>query len=266
MKRIVLVGCGNLGTMIAEGVKERLRNEYEITAVCDSRKSNAENMAGILKVPAVDSLEEIIKLKPDLVVEAASKEVVKQMAPNLLASGIDMVILSVGALADETLVEQVKEAGQRTGARLHVASGAVGGFDLMRAVGFGGLTYAQIHTTKNPRSLNGAPYLDGTTLSEEKECLVFEGSAREAIKGFPQNVNVAVSTALATLGVDDTRVKISSAPGVKTNTHDINLSGEFGNVEIKVSVKPSKENPKSSALAAWSVLALLEKMSQVICL
>ncbi len=136
----------------------------------------------------------------------------------------------------------------------------------MRAVKFGGLDYAEIHTSKNPRSLNGAPYLNGEELPETEEKLVFEGCSREAIEGFPKNVNVSVSTALATLGADDTMVKISSIPGAPANVHDIHLSGEFGNVEIKVSVKPSKENPKSSMLAAWSVLALLQKLSLTICL
>ena len=163
-------------------------------------------------------------------------------------------------------MERINQAGSESEAKLYVASGAIGGFDLMRAVRFGGLGDAEIHTTKNPHSLNGAPYLDGKELPEHQEQLVFKGSSREAIAGFPKNVNVAVSMALATLGVDETRVKISSCPGLETNIHDIRLNGDFGTIEIKVAVKPSETNAKSSTLAAWSVLALLEKMSQTIML
>lgn len=265
-KSVVIIGCGVLGSIIADGIKDKLGKFYEIAAVFDGQQSRAEKLAERLGVGVALSPEEIIAYKPAYVVEAASKEVVESMACDILKAGIDMIILSVGALADSGLMENIKQAGSESGAKLHVASGAIGGFDLMRAVRFGGLDEAEIQTTKNPHSLNGAPYLGGTDLPEHQEQLVFEGSSREAIEGFPKNVNVAVSMAVATLGVDETKVKINSCPGHKTNIHDIRLKGDFGEIEIKVAVKPSEGNAKSSTLAAWSVLALLEKMSQTIML
>lgn len=264
LKKVILIGCGSLGTIIAEGIKENLNEQYEMAAVCDINQNDADKLASQLQLPVVKSLDEITAMKPDYVVEAASKEVVAQMAPDLLSAGIDMIILSVGALVDEELVEKINRVGKTTGARLHVASGAVGGFDLMRAVKFGGLSSARIHTSKNPHSLNGAPGLNNEVLPEDKPCVVFEGTSRDAIGCFPKNVNVSVSTALATLGVDATQVKICSVPGTESNKHEIVLEGEFGSIEIKVDVKPSRENPKSSSLAAWSVLALLQKMALTI--
>lgn len=264
MKQIILIGCGSLGTIIAEGIKGNLNEQYEIKAVCDARQDCAKKLAAHLQVPVVMSLNEITAMKPDYVVEAASKEVVEQMAPDILGAGINMIILSVGALADEELVKMINQAGKGTEAKLHVASGAVGGFDLMGAARFGGLAFSQIHTSKNPSSLNGAPGLGNEVLPEDEARIAFEGTSRDAIKCFPKNVNVSVSTALATLGIDGTQVKISSIPSAEFNTHEIYLDGEFGTIEIKVNVKPSKENPKSSALAAWSVLALLQKLSQTI--
>ena len=265
-KSIIIIGCGVLGSIIADGINDKLVKHYEISAVYDRQQFQAEKLAERLGVKRALSLEEIIAYKPAYVIEAASKELVESMACDILKAGIDMIILSVGALADGRLMERINQAGSESEAKLYVASGAIGGFDLMRAVRFGGLGDAEIHTTKNPHSLNGAPYLDGKELPEHQEQLVFKGSSREAIAGFPKNVNVAVSMALATLGVDETRVKISSCPGLETNIHDIRLNGDFGTIEIKVAVKPSEKNAKSSTLAAWSVLALLEKMSQTIML
>lgn len=204
MKQIILIGCGSLGTIIAEGIKDKLSGQYEISAVCDTSRDCAGKLAACFQIPVVMSQNEIIAMKPDYVVEAASKEVVEQMAPDILRAGIDMIILSVGALVDEELVEKINQAGKSTGAKLHVASGAVGGFDLMRAVKFGGLAFSQIHTSKNPRSLNGAPGLGNEMLPENETHIAFEGTSRDAIRCFPQNVNVSVSTALATLGVDNT--------------------------------------------------------------
>lgn len=264
MKKIILVGCGNLGNMIAKGVKESLAAEYEIAAVSDAFAPSAQKLAESLGVPVVNTPEEMIAIGPDYVVEAATGQAAAQLAPVLIEAGLHVILLSVGALADEKLRQEIEEKGKRSGGRLYVASGAVGGFDLMRAVRFGGLEKAQIHTSKAPRSLNGAPYLCGEDLPETQEKLVFEGNAEEAIAGFPKNVNVAVATALGTLGTKDTDVKISSVPGLLANEHEISLGGAFGSVQIKVSVNPSPDNPKSSALAAWSVLALLEKLASVI--
>lgn len=266
MKRVVIIGCGTLGTVIAEGINSRLNEDYCITAVCDGNEVQARQLAGKLGVTTVASAEEIIRLRPDYLIEAASQKVIASMAPSVLEAGIDMIILSVGALTDEKLVERIDRAGSQSGARLYVASGAIGGFDLMRAVTFGGLEYAEIHTSKNPRSLNGAPYLNGMELPTDRAVQVFSGSSREAIEGFPKNVNVSVSTALSTLGVDHTMVRISSIPDASTNLHEINLKGDFGDIEIKVEVKPSRDNPRSSTMAAWSVLALLQKLSGTIML
>ena len=264
MKQVIIIGCGTLGKTIIRGIIEKLGDFYKITAVCDALEEQAREMASFAHADIVTSADEIIARKPDYVIEAASKKVVEDFAPSILQAGIDMIILSVGALADAALLKTIRQAGQTGNAKLYIASGAVGGFDLMRAVRFGGLAYAEIHTSKNPRSLNGAPYLNGAQLPPDEEICVFDGNAREAIQGFPQNVNVSVSTALATLGVDNTHVKISSIPGATCNTHEIHLGGEFGDIDIRVRVHPDKANPKSSTLAAWSILALLERLTQTI--
>ena len=114
--------------------------------------------------------------------------------------------------------------------------------------------------SKSPQSLNGAPILEGRKLSEEKEEEIFRGSAKDAIKHFPENINVAVAAALATTGAEHTKVSISSIPGLKSNRHKIKLLGKLIDVDIVIETTPSKDNPKSSALAAYSVISLLENL------
>src|SRR5699024_7964930 len=117
-----------------------------------------------------------------------------------------------------------------------------------------------ITTEKSPGSLEGAPFLKNKELSKEKTEEIFSGYAKEAIEHFPKNVNVAVATALATTGVENTKVLIKSIPGSQSNKHTIKLKAETVNVTIAIETMPSKDNPKSSALAAYSVIALLKNL------
>ena len=117
-----------------------------------------------------------------------------------------------------------------------------------------------ITTDKSPESLNGAPFLKGRKLSEEKAEEIFSGSAMEAIEHFPENVNVAVATAIATTGVENIKVSIHSIPGLKSNKHEINLTGKTIKVNVTIETTPSDDNPKSSTLAAYSVISLLKNI------
>ena len=120
---------------------------------------------------------------------------------------------------------------------------------------------AEILNLKAPRSLNGASYLDGRELSETTEENVFEGNALEAIAGFPKNVNVAVSSGLASVGVENMCVKIRSIPGLEDNIHAITCQNDSVKAEITITSKPDLVNPKSSIVTAWSVVAMLRNLA-----
>ena len=113
---------------------------------------------------------------------------------------------------------------------------------------------------QKPSSLNGAPFLEGRELSQDISEEVFTGTAKEAIEVFPKNINVAVATALATIGVNRTNVIIRSIPEIKSNKHTISLKGETVKVTVEIESIPSPDNPKSSSIAAWSVISLLERL------
>lgn len=155
---------------------------------------------------------------------------------------------------------EVKETALANNSRVHIPSGAVGGFDVLQASMLMEDVKVSMTTEKSPRSLNGAPFLKGRTLSEEKAEEIFSGSAMEAIDHFPENINVAVATASATTGVENTKVSINSIPGFESNRHEIKLTGDTINVTIKIETTPSEDNPKSSSLAAYSVIGLLKNL------
>jgi aspartate dehydrogenase len=91
--------------------------------------------------------------------------------------------------------------------------------------------------------------------------MIFEGSAEDAVKGFPQNVNVAAVLSLAGLGASRTLVRIMTAPDCAVNSHEIEVKGEFGRLLARTENVPSKTNPKTSALAIFSAIATLERIA-----
>lgn len=255
-KKIALIGYGALGRIFLNVFEEKLTEWYELS--------------GVYTVPAPDAqesyhfygdLDELLADKPDMVVEFAGVGAVRAYAEKILNSGVSLVIASIGSLADDELYARLTKAAAENGCRLHLPSGAIGGFDLLRTMALAGVRSVSIESCKAPASLNGAPYLTGRLLSETDEELVFEGSARDAIAAFPKNVNVAVATAVAAADADSTRVSIRSVPGMKKNTHTIRAASAYTEVCLEISSIPDPANPKSSTTTAWSVAALLKNLA-----
>lgn len=258
--KLVIVGSGSLGTIIGEAVVRNLSDRYEILGIYGRTIKNIKKLSDKLFCKTYESFDEVIEDKPDYIIEAASVDVVKDIGTKVMENGINLIPLSVGAFADKEFYKEMKEKALANNVRIHMPAGAVGGFDVLRASMLVEDSDVSIITEKSPESLNGAPFLKGRTLSKEESEEVFRGSASEAIKYFPENINVAVATALATKGVNDTEVVIKSIPGVLSNKHSIKSVGETVGVNIEIESKPSKDNPKSSTLAAYSVVALLENL------
>ena len=258
--KIAIIGSGSLGSIIGEYVSQKLHQDYEISGVLSGKIKNAKKLAEKIGGKAYNSIEEVIADKPDYIVEAATLEVLKEVGIRILENGINLIPLSVGALADKEFYNKIKETAIKNNGRIHVPPGAVGGFDVLGASMLMEDATVSITTEKSPNSLNGAPILKGRKLSEEKEEEIFKGSALEAIAHFPRNINVAVATALATTGVENTKVSIRSVPGLNSNKHKINLVGDTVSVDVIIETTPSKDNPKSSSLAAYSVINLLKEL------
>jgi aspartate dehydrogenase len=197
-------------------------------------------------------------------VEAASQEAVRDYAKAILNSGKDMLIMSVGALADHKFLDELIAIAQAKGAKIYLPSGAIAGLDGLKSAKEAGIEEVTLTTRKPPKSLVDAPYVKEKCIhlkNLKKEMLIYEGPAREAVKFFPANVNVAASLSLAGIGPEKTRVRIIADPKIDRNIHEIFVKGEFGELEVKTRNVPSPENPKTSYLAALSAIATLKKIS-----
>ncbi len=257
MKRIVtqsigIVGCGAIGRALVEAVADG-KLSVRIAGVCSRTEKNAREFLSTIKnPPPYLELRKLIAAS-DLVVEAAGGSVVVKLSEEVFAAGKDLMVISVGGLLDHP---EILDKARQSGCRLYVPSGAIAGLDGIKSACVGEITHVTMTTRKPPNGLDGAPYLvqkkvslDG--LKEEKE--VFSGSAREACKGFPANVNVSAAVSLAGIGPDKTRIRILAVPGLTRNCHDIEIEGEFGRLEVHIENVPS-ENPKTGKLTALSII------------
>ena len=192
-------------------------------------------------------------MNPDYVLEAASPAALQDITEKVLRNGSNLIVLSIGAFADDDFYKKAQRAARETGTRVHLASGAIGGFDVLRTVALMSGIRSTITTQKGPASLKGTPIFSESLLTDSTRSQVFAGSAKDAIALFPSKINVAVATALATVGADKTGVTVCSVPGLKGDDHRIEVVGD----EVRVVVDIYSE---TSAIAGWSVVALLRNL------
>ena len=248
MLRIGLLGCGNIGHIIAQHAAG-----FEITAVYDAVFGRAQETATISGAQAFGDFESFINADIDIVVEAASVAAVRLHAEAVLSHKKDLIIMSVGALTDISFRENLRKCALEFGHKIYIPSGAIFGLDNLKVGRISGIRKLLLRTTKSPLSL-------GIVADSRK--LIFSGKANECIKAFPKNVNVSVAMSLA--AGRDTDVELWVDPAVDRNVHELFVEGDFGETYIKVTNMPSPDNPATSYLAALSILSLLEKMGDPI--
>ena len=245
--RVLLVGCGALGASIARGVAKMPGARLAVFDVDESRSRALAQETGALRPDHID----LAVAEAELVVEAASQQALRELAPRVLGRGLPLIALSVGALADAAFLDEVTRLASQRGGRLLVPSGALAGLDAVRAATEAGLDEVTLVTAKPPAGFG----LEG--LAEPK--VLYEGPAAEAVRRYPKNVNVAAALALAGVGFERTRVRIVADPSLSLNTHTIVARGAFGELTCRVENRPSPENPASSHLASLAALALVRR-------
>ncbi len=262
MKRIGLLGCGAIGTRIALAIDSG--KIATLTHVYDIERSQADNLVSKLKQkPEIVTNSHLLSSNSvELVVEAASQEAVRKDAVSILQNKKDLMIMSAGALLDESVFEVISDACRDFGKTVYLPSGAIAGLDALKAVKYE-LESVVLVTTKNPNSLKGAPFFDSSDIDPEKiseTTVLFDGTAKEAVSLFPKNVNVSALLSLVGLGSNNTSVRIVADPNTNKNTHEINANGKFGNLKITVENIPDSTNPKTSRLAILSAIELLRQI------
>jgi len=246
--KIGIIGCGAIGNDVALAIDEF--EEIEKIYLYDVIEEKAKNLAAKLKKGEFKHVDEFLPLV-DVVFEAASQKAVYEYAEKVIKAGKDLIIMSIGSLFDDEFREKLIKIAKEKGRKIYLPSGAVAGIDGIKAASIGGLDEVTLVTTKSPESLG--QHLD-------KRTIIFEGNAREAVKKFPRNINVAACLSLAGIGFDKTRVKIVADPVVKYNSHKILAHGKFGRLRAEVENLPNPNNPKTSYLASLSAIALIKKI------
>jgi len=259
---ICVIGCGAIGTTIARAVEPT--QDIETIYLTDRSKECATRLQE--KIPKVRYVPDILPILNDvtLVVEAASQEAARYYVPLALSAGVNVLIMSVGVFQDEDFQRDAFKLAKRKGAKIFLPSGAIGGIDALSAASLEDISEVTLTTTKPPSAFAPNPYLEskGIRASEIRERTeLFAGSAREAVRHFPQNINVAATISLAGIGFERTKIRIVCDPQVQTNEHHLKAKGKFGELDVVTRNVPSPRNPKTSYLAALSAISAIRKIT-----
>ncbi|MGE0702043.1 MAG: aspartate dehydrogenase [Hyphomicrobiaceae bacterium] len=259
--KLAVGGLGAIGMAVARKVDAGGIPGIVLTAVAARDEARArERVATLSMRPALVPLAALAD-HADVVLESVPARHFAEIAEPAVARGRILMPLSVGQLLGHMhLVERARE----TGARILVPTGALLGLDAVRAVAEGTVASVRIVTRKPPRGLAGAPHLVRHAISVEglsAPLKVFEGTAREAIAGFPANVNVAVALSLAGIGPDRTTIEIWADPGVDRNVHTIEVRSDSSDLTMTIANIPSAENPATGKVTALSAIAALRRLT-----
>jgi aspartate dehydrogenase len=256
-----LIGFGAVGSAVARLIGEGAAGPVSIVAVIVRDPALHADDQARLGVPFLTDAAGVVALRPDIVLEAGGHEAFRAHVPSLLGAGIDVVALSVGVLADAGLLAEVERAAAAGDSRLRIPSGAIAALDAISAAAVGGLDRV-VHSVRKPP----ATLLDATEAAEVVRAgeprILYTGPAREAARRFPANVNVVAAVSLAGIGFDRTEVRVIADPGVRHNTHEVEVEGEFGRLQVRIENIPSDENPKTGRIVAFSLVRVLRGLSE----
>jgi aspartate dehydrogenase len=244
--RVGLIGLGAIGQRVVQIIEEQHPNAIHIVGAIVREPQRTRESS----IPLVASVSELLALGPEVVVEAAGHDALRQHGPQVLRAGCDLLFLGVGAFAVPEVEQEIVEAAIEGGASARVASGAIGGLDAISAAAVGGIT-SVTHTTRKPaRTL--LPHAEADALDGAQE--IFRGSAREGALLFPESINVAAAVSLAGIGLDRTEVCVIADPSIDRNRHEVEVEGNFGWLKFEIRGIPTEDNPKTGRIVAMSVV------------
>lgn len=273
MKRLGIIGFGSIAQSLIDILRDNISQEYvrvcllvreeSVEEVYQQLKASKEGLAKTVLVHS--DLGAFIADAPDLVVECASHSAVQSYVPALLEADIDVIIASIGALADEALYESITAAAAKGKAQITLPAGAIGGVDVMAAAKLSDITEVVYQGRKSPKAWKETPaehVVDLDSLTEET--VFFEGTAREAAQAYPKNANVAATLALAGVGFEKTRVKLIADPTSNKNTHSYHVVSDVVSYSVELMSVVSPQNPKTSMTTVYSLAReVLNKDSNV---
>ncbi|MFA5004813.1 MAG: aspartate dehydrogenase domain-containing protein [Candidatus Omnitrophota bacterium] len=263
--KIGIVGCGAIGTSLAREISGPLSGQAKLAGLFDIDLAKSSRLARLLsgkKGLCAVSLAALIK-RSDLVIEASAAKSSYLIAKTVLQAGRSVMIMSVGGVAEH--IKQLIFLAKKNNAFVYIPSGAISGVDALKAAAVSKINSVTLTTRKHPASFKGVSFvekqkIDLGKLKEDK--VLFSGSALQAVKLFPQNINVAAVLSIAGLGARNTKVKIIASPAVKKNIHEIRIVSRAADILTRTENILHPDNPKTSYLAVLSAIATLRQILQ----
>jgi aspartate dehydrogenase len=243
-----IIGCGAIGTDVAKAADAM--KEIKKIYLYDINKKVSKVLCTTIKKGEIQNVTDFLN-DVDVVFEGASQQAVMEYAEQILKEDKDLILMSVGSLFDDHFQKELEKIAREKHCKIYVPSGAVCGIDGILSAGVGGLNEVTLVTTKPPASFGK---------SFDERTVLFEGNARDAVKKFPANINVAASLSLAGKGFDDTKVEIVADPVATRISHKILAHGAFGRLRVELENMPNPNNPGSSYMASLSAIATLRRI------
>ncbi len=260
--KLGVVGCGAIGSRIALSVKKELNSKFILVALYDIDTHKAKTLAGCFnpspKIPT--SLYELIHCS-DMIVEAVNTSATIDIVQRSLKAKKCVLAMSIGRLLRRGSIFSLAERSQ---GNLLLPSGAVAGLDAVKAAALVGIKAITLTSRKPPSGFINNPYIIEKRLLAgviRKDVVLFEGNVKDAVRLFPQNINVAAAISLAAGPKAELFVRIIASPGLKKNTHEIILNGDFGQITTTSENNVCPDNPKTSYLAVLSGIKTLQQYS-----
>jgi aspartate dehydrogenase len=256
--RVAVVGLGAIGIRVVEALDQGIDGLVLAAVSVQNPAKHQARLAGLKKPPKILPIEALSEVA-DLVIECAPGKFLRSIVAPFVTSGKTAVVLSVGALLEH---DDLIELARQNGGQIVVPTGALIGLDAVTAAAVGNIQSVRMITRKPVRGLAGAPYIVDNNIDIEQitePLKIFEGTAREAAKGFPANLNVAVALSLAGIGPDRTRLEIWADPALTRNVHRVEVESDSARFSMSIENVPS-ENPRTGLITALSVIAWLRKL------
>jgi len=262
--RIGIVGGGVMGRLFLNYLRAGDLPGAEVVAIAGrSAQSKGKALADEFKVPFTTGIAGLLAHKPEVVIESAGHDAVREYGEAVLTQGIDFIVLSGGAFADDALRARLEAAAAANKALLYVPSGGIGGLDVVKAMCIAGVDSVTIVVTKPAAAWKGIAYVEKLGIDMDKitgPTTLYEGPVRQGAGYFPANVNIAAVLSMAGIGFDRTTMKVVADPALRLNTHTIKVKGKTGSISLRFESVPSPENPKTAWLAGYSALAALKEL------
>lgn len=251
--KLALLGGGYLNEIVANALKDNYLPEYELVGVLGRNPIRTQAFADRHNCKACTDINDLMALKPDIVAEAASPQAIRDYTETVLKGGSNIVVLSIGAFADKELYDRVRKTAMENNQKVYIASGAVGGFDVLRTAALMSPITATMTSKKSLGSLYYSPFNKDGLMSIDQPKRVFSGSTKEAIEALPFHYNVAVATALASAGPESTTLNIDATPGFVGDEYKIEIIGDEVRTDLNI-------YSRTCNVAAWSVVAVLQNI------